>query len=85
VVFSVREAKRQELYQRAAAQAWAAIQARLQQLVTASPDRKFELVEMSCDPMPGQSLIEELPDRPKSSRPQAVEVSVRLRATYALR
>jgi len=85
VVFSVREAESQELYQRAAAQAWAAIQTRLQQLATASPGRKFELVEMSYDPLSGQSLIEELPDEPKSSRPQAVEVSVRLRATYALR
>ena len=73
------------MYQRAAAQAWSAIQARLQQLATASPGRKFELVEMSYDPLPGQSLIEELPDQPKSSRPRAVEVSVRLRATYALR
>jgi hypothetical protein len=85
VVFSVREAKSQELYQRAVARAWSVIQTRLQQLATASPGRKFELVEMSYDPMPGQSLIEELPDQPKSSRPQAVEVSVRLRATYALR
>jgi hypothetical protein len=85
VVFSVREAESQELYQRAAAQAWTAIQMRLQQLATASPGRRLELVEVSYDPMPGQSLIEELPDQPKSSRPQAVEVSVRLRATYALR
>lgn len=84
MVFSVREAESQELYQRAATQAWAAIQTRLQQLATASPGRKFELVEMSFDPLSGQSLIEELPDQPKSSRPQAVEVSVRLRATYAL-
>jgi len=85
VVFSVREAESQELYQRAAAQAWTVIQRRLQQLATASPGRRLELVEVSYDPMPGQSLIEELPDQPKSSRPQAVEVSVRLRATYALR
>jgi hypothetical protein len=85
VVFSVREAKSQELYQAAVAQAWGAIQARLQQLVTASLGQKLQLVELSYDPMPGQSLIEELPDQPKSSRPQAVEVSVRLRATYTLR
>jgi hypothetical protein len=85
VVFSVREAESQELYQRAAAQAWARIQTRLQQLAAARPDRKFELVEVSYDPLPGESLIEELPDQPKSSRPKAVEVSVRLRATYALR
>ena len=85
MVFSVREAESQELYQRAAAQAWTVIQRRLQQLATASPGRRLELVEVSYDPMPGQSLIEELPDQPKSSRPQAVEVSVRLRATYALR
>ncbi len=85
MVFSVREAESQELYQRAAAQAWAAIQTRLQQLATASPGRKFQLVEVSYDPLSEQSLIEELPDQPKSSRPQAVEVSVRLRATYALR
>ena len=85
MVFSVREAESQELHQRAAAQAWTAIQTRLQQLATASPGRKYELVEVSYDPVPGQSLIEELPDEPKSSRPQAVEVSVRVRATYALR
>jgi hypothetical protein len=85
VVFSVREAKSQELYQRAVAQAWAAIQARLQQLATRNPGRKFELVGVRYDPGFGQSLIEELPDEPKSSRPQAVEVSVRLVATYLLR
>jgi hypothetical protein len=85
VVFSVREAKSQELYQRAMAQAWAAIQARLQQLATSSPGRKFQLVGVSYDPSFGESLIEELPDQPKSSRPQGVEVSVRLRATYKLR
>ena len=85
MVFSVREAESQELYQRAAAQAWAAIQTRLQEFAAASPGRVFELVEVSYDAEPGQSLIEELPDQPKSSRPQAVEVSVRLRATYALR
>jgi hypothetical protein len=84
VVFSVREAESRELYQRAAARAWAAIQTRLQELASASPGRKYELVEVSYDPSSGQSLIEELPDQPKSSRPQAVEVSVRLRATYAL-
>jgi len=85
VVFSVREAESQELYQRAVAQAWAAIQTRLKQLASASPDRKFELEEVIYDPISGQSLIEELPDCPKSSRPKAVEVSVHLQATYALR
>ena len=85
MVFSVREAESDELYQRAAAQAWAAIQARLRQLASASPQRKFDLVDVSYDPLSGESLIEELPDQPKSSRPKAVEVSVRLHATYALR
>jgi hypothetical protein len=85
VVFSVREAESEGLYQRAAAQAWAAIETRLEQLAVASPDRKFELVEVSYDPLSGESLIEELPDQPKSSRPQAVEVSVHLWAIYELR
>jgi len=43
------------------------------------------LVEVSYDPSPGESVIEELPEEPLSSRPKEVEVSVRLRATYEVR
>lgn len=66
-------------------QAWAAIQARIQQLAAANPGRKFKLEGVTYSPSIGQSQIEELPDQPTSSRPQAVEVSVRLAATYAVR
>jgi hypothetical protein len=85
VVFSVGEAESQELYGRAAAQAWATIEARREELSATNPARKFQLVEVSYDPLPGESIIEELPDMPKSSRPKAVEVAVLVRATYALR
>jgi hypothetical protein len=84
VVFSVGEAEGKELYKRAAAQAWTNVEQRLRELVAASPSRKLELVEVQYDPMLEESLIEELPDQPKSSRPQAVEVAVRLRVTYEL-
>jgi len=84
VVFSVGEAEGKELYERAAAQAWTTVEQRLQELGTASPSRKLELVKIEYDPMLEESLIEELPDQPKSSRPQAVEVAVRLRVTYEL-
>ena len=61
------------------------IEAQLKQLSSANPTREFQLVEVSYDPLPGESVIEELPEQPKSSRPKAVEVAVRLRATYSLR
>jgi hypothetical protein len=83
VVFSVREAD--ELYRRALDKAWAGIEARLRELTASTPGKKPQLLEVSYDAMPGESVIEELPDDPKSSRPQAVEVSVRVLATYALR
>ena len=82
MVFSVREAR--DLYERAAEKAWGAIEARLRDLAAASPGTKYELVSVSYDPLPGESVIEELPEVPKSSRPQEVRVSVRLRAAYAL-
>jgi hypothetical protein len=83
VVFSVREAE--QLYQRAVASAWLRVEARLRDIAAQNPGRKLEVVQVSYDPSPGESVIEELPDRPKSSRPKEVEVSVRLRATYVLR
>lgn len=85
MVFSVGEAEGNELYQRAAARAWANIQERLRELTAANPNRKLQLVGVQYDPMTAQSLIEELPDQPKSSRPHAVEVTIRLRATYEWR
>jgi hypothetical protein len=85
VVFSVGEAESKELYKRASAQAWTEVEQRLGELAAARPGRKLELVAVQYDPMLEESLIEELPDRPKSSRPQAVEVAVRLRVTYELR
>jgi hypothetical protein len=83
VVFSVREAEQGE--KQAADKAWEEVVRRLRDLSSTHPGRVFDLVEVSYDPLPGQSVIEELPDLPKSSRPQAVEVAVRVRATYALR
>ena len=83
MVFSVREAD--ELYRRALEKAWAGIEKRLRELTSSSPGKEPELLEVSYDPLPGESVIEELPDTPKSSRPQAVEVSVRISATYRLR
>jgi len=83
VVFSVREAD--ELYRRALEKAWAKVETRLRESAASTPGKEPELMEVSYDPLPGESVIEELPDNPKSSRPQAVEVSVRIRATYRLR
>ena len=83
MVFSVREAD--ELYRRALEKAWAGVEKRLRELTASTPGKEPELMEVSYDPLPGQSVIEELPDNPKSSRPQAVEVSVRISATYRLR
>jgi hypothetical protein len=82
VVFSVREAD--ELYRRALEKAWAGIEKRWRDLTASTPGKEPELLEVSYDLLPGESVIEELPDNPKSSRPQAVEVSVRIRATYKL-
>ena len=83
MVFSVREAD--ELYRRALDKAWAGIEARLRELTASTPGKKPELLQVSYDPWQGESTIDELPDDPKSSRPQAVEVSVRVIATYTLR
>lgn len=83
MVFSVGEAEGKELYKRAADQAWTNVEQHLRELA-ATPSRKLELVEVQYDPMLEESVIEELPDQPKSSRPRAVEVAVRLRVTYAL-
>ena len=78
----MREAK--DLYERALDKAWREIEAHLRDLAAANPGQKYELVAVRYDPLPGESVIEELPDIPKSSRPQEVQVSVRLRATYVL-
>jgi hypothetical protein len=83
VVFSVREAD--ELYRRALDKAWATIDARLQELTASTPGKKPKLLEVTYDALAGESTIDELPDDPKSSRPQAVEVSVRIIATYTMR
>ena len=84
MVFSVGEAESKELYERAAAEAWTKVGERLRALAAASRDRKLKLVDVQYDPLVEESVIEELPDQPKSSRPQAVEVAVRLRVTYEL-
>lgn len=83
MIFSVREAN--ELYRRALAKAWAGVETRLRELTASAPGKEPQLLEVSYDLLPGESVIEELPDTPKSSRPQAVEVSVRITATYKLR
>ena len=80
MVFSVREEKK--LYRQAVEKAWQEIEARLREIASAAPGKRLKLVEVRYDPQPGESIIEELPDGPKSSKPRTVEVSVRLRATY---
>jgi hypothetical protein len=67
------------------AKAWQEIQTRLSVVAARTPGRKLELIDVSYDPSPGESVIEELPEQPKSSRPKEVEVDVRLRATYILK
>ena len=83
MVFSVREAK--ELYRQALAKAWAGLETQLRALKAAAPGKEPELLRVTYNPLPGESVIEELPDNPKSSRPQAVELSVRISATYRWR
>jgi len=83
VVFSVREAK--QLYQRALDDAWRGLETRLRDAEARTPGRKLSLVQVSYNPSPDESAIEELPEQPNSSRPKEVEVSVRLRATYVVR
>jgi hypothetical protein len=65
--------------------AWLEIESRLSAIAVQTPGKKLELIDVSYDPSPGESVIEELPELPKSSRPQEVEVSVRLRVTYIMR
>ena len=74
-----------ELLERAAAKAWIEAEKLLAEAAGAAPGKKLEIVEVHYDRLPGDSLIEELPDLPKSSRPDAVEVAVRLRITYTFR
>ena len=67
------------------AKAWSGLETRLRELEASAPGKEPELLGVRYDPLPGESVIEELPDNPKSSRPQAVEVSVRISATYRWR
>jgi hypothetical protein len=77
----VREAK--GLYETAMLRAWKNIEEQAAGLA-ARAGRKLTPVRISYDPLPGESVIDELPDLPKSSRPEAVPVSVRLRVTCRL-
>lgn len=74
-----------ELLSKALAEAWEEVEARLRELAERDPAEDFRMVSVSYDPMPGESIIEELPELPKSSRASGVEVSVRLRVTYERR
>ena len=74
-----------ELYRRAREKAWTEIATRLREITAAAPGKEPQIVRVSYDPLPGESVIEELPDNPKSSHPQAVEVSVRIAVTYRWR
>ncbi len=86
MVFSVGEAEGSELYQRAAQQAWSNVEKRVTEFGASAPGKKLRLIQVQYEPsMDQESVIDELPEQPKSSRPQAVEVRVRLRATYELR
>jgi hypothetical protein len=73
------------LYERAVARAWQQIETRLGEIAAAAPGRKLYPVAVEYEHVPGEPVIEELPDTAKSSRPRAVTAAVRLRATYALR
>ena len=73
------------LYRRALDKAWAGVETRLRELTASFSGKDLEILDVNYDPLPGKSLIEELPDNPKSSRPQAVQVAVRISVTYRLR
>jgi hypothetical protein len=82
----VGEAEVSELYQRAAEEAWLNVEKRARELGTSMPGKKLRLIQVQYEPsMDQESVIDELPERPKSSRPQAVEARVHLRVTYELR
>lgn len=79
----MREGK--DLYDDAVANAWAKVEKTLELLRDQAPGRNLQLLSVSYDALPGESVIDELPDQPKSSRPQAVAVTVELRAVYIAR
>jgi len=70
------------LEDRATANAWAEVQKALKTLTELEPDRKLRVLSVGYDPLPGESVIEELPEQPKSSHPQAVTFAVRLTVVY---
>lgn len=63
--------------------AWGQVEVRLTELAARLGGTPVP-VKIVYDPLPGESVIDELPDVPKSSRPEVVPVSVRLRVTYRL-
>lgn len=71
-----------ELYRQAVSDAWKTIDAKLRDLAKSRPHRPFVIKQIVYDPMPGDSIIEELPERAKSSRPWEIEVAARLQITY---
>jgi hypothetical protein len=75
----VREAD--PLISKASQAAWLKIGEQIR-AIEAEQKQTTEIVSVAMDTLPGDSIIEELPETPKSSRPGAVPVRVRLRVTY---
>ncbi|HET8546848.1 MAG TPA: hypothetical protein VFL57_02540 [Bryobacteraceae bacterium] len=71
--------------QKAVANAWRQIEQRLRSIEAQNKGKSVELMSVSYDSLPGDSVIEELPEVPKSSRPSGVSAAVRIRATYVMR
>jgi hypothetical protein len=77
----VREAD--ALYRKAAGQAWQAVQEKLEIVKTMGiPAAAIE--NISYDDNSGATHIDEIPDGPKSSHPDHVEITVTLEATYRI-
>lgn len=72
------------LYRQAADAAWREIQKRLEVIKKKLGDPKVELVEARYDGDSFLSLVDELPDEPKSPDPGRVEIRVAIEAHYRI-
>ncbi|HYK89612.1 MAG TPA: hypothetical protein VE398_12625 [Acidobacteriota bacterium] len=73
-----------ELYHQAMDAAWQKIQSRLEAIKKMLNIRDVELVELTYDGDSSVSLVDELPDEPKSSSPDHIEVRVTVEACYRI-
>ncbi len=71
-------------YRQAADAAWREIQNRLEAIKKKLGDPRVELVEVSYDGDSFLSLVDELPDEPKSPDPGGVEIRVAIEAHYRI-